>query len=300
MNIIGRYVITLILAELWLCGCVFSAALNLSEWTPLNYDNTTAPTSIWILQAGDTMVTQTQNSDPSLFLNNTEQTNYSMLGSFRVSTNSDNDYIGFAFGFADSSNLYLFAWKKALQGAHPAGFAIRKISAPSVDSLTADDFENGVTTEYSANLVSLLGPSCGRAYYTTYDFNLTVEPDSTVWYSVPSGFVYYLASVDVYSIWIDGAPTPELLIEPGNNIKLLPPCGCGFQCEAECYLTVGSGILPAYGVSLTARGDDSLCGDSNGNGLSSEQAHIYRSPSVHVLAVVVARGSNTIKDIGDT
>lgn len=58
---------------------------------------------------------QTLNADPSFFLNGEVQGAYTLSGSFRVTTSFDDDYIGFAFGWQDSSNFYLFDWKQTQQ-----------------------------------------------------------------------------------------------------------------------------------------------------------------------------------------
>ena len=112
--------IKLSLASLCISAVSLSAApIDLSSWTPLTLTFPGGqPAGNWVLQPGNTTVIQTVNADPSFYLNNINQTSFSMDGSWRVNTSSDDDFMGFVFGYQDSSNFYLFDWKEASQDSY--------------------------------------------------------------------------------------------------------------------------------------------------------------------------------------
>jgi len=70
-----------------------AAPIDLSSWSELTLDYTGGqPPGNWVLESGNTAVVQVVNADPSFYLNNVNQTSYSMNGSWEVLTGSDNDY----------------------------------------------------------------------------------------------------------------------------------------------------------------------------------------------------------------
>jgi hypothetical protein len=136
------------------------------------------------------------------------------------------DFLGFVFGFQDSSHFYLMDWKHhetdhPVYGLAEEGLSIKKISAPSVDSLTASDFWKSSGTEYSTVLASDFGENKGYHYFARYEFFLefsqgsftvTVQDSmSTLWIasvndgSYPSGgFGFYdFSSQDIeFEAWL--------------------------------------------------------------------------------------------------
>ncbi|MFA7553022.1 MAG: PEP-CTERM sorting domain-containing protein [Spongiibacteraceae bacterium] len=98
------------------------------------------PEGNWQLEAGNTAVKQTVNADPSFYLNNLNQTSYSIDGSWQVLTGSDDDYMGFVFGYQNSSNFYLFDWKQGTQGyagqVANEGMTIKKMTGGTGDGAT--------------------------------------------------------------------------------------------------------------------------------------------------------------------
>ena len=97
-------------------GIATADPIDLSSWSELTLDFFGGqPPGNWVLETGNNAVTQTVNADPSFFLNNLNQTSYSMDGTWQVLTGSDDDYMGFVFGYQNSSNFYLFDWKQGGQ-----------------------------------------------------------------------------------------------------------------------------------------------------------------------------------------
>lgn len=97
-------------------GTANAAPIDLSSWSAesFSYSNGSS-SSDWVLEQGNTAVIQTKNANPSFYMNNINQTSYSMKGSWQVLTSSDDDFMGFVFGYQNSSNFYLFDWKQSYQ-----------------------------------------------------------------------------------------------------------------------------------------------------------------------------------------
>lgn len=138
----------------------------------------------WALETGNKAVTQTRNADPAFFLNDTVQGSYSIEGSFEVRTTSDDDYIGFAFGYQNSSNFYLFDWKKSGQsyagGVANEGMTIKKFTGSTGDGLVdlslLEFWENrgsyGDMTVLAQNHSTSAGWVSNRVYSFALDFNV--------------------------------------------------------------------------------------------------------------------------------
>ncbi|HWB05802.1 MAG TPA: VPDSG-CTERM sorting domain-containing protein [Verrucomicrobiales bacterium] len=160
----------------------FGAVINLSSWTPLTLDFPGGQAAgNWVLGAGNTSVTQTVNADPSFFLNNINQTAYSIDGSWQVvSAGGDNDYMGFVFGYQNSSNFYLFDWKAGTQanaGRNAAeGMTIKQFTGATGNGLTdlsvAEFWENEVDFGDMDVLATNHSTSAGWVAGTTYNFHL--------------------------------------------------------------------------------------------------------------------------------
>jgi len=124
------------------------------------------------------------NADPSFYLNNLNQTSYSMDGTWKVETSSDDDYMGFVFGYQNSSNFYLFDWKQGTQSyvgtTANEGMTIKKMTGATGDGLVdlslAEFWEN--TTDFgdmdvlATNHGSDKGWLDNREYTFHLDFNL--------------------------------------------------------------------------------------------------------------------------------
>ncbi len=162
-----------------------AAPLDLSGWSALTLNFAGGqPAGNWVLGAGNTSVTQTVNADPSFYLNNINQTSYSMDGSWQVLTSSDDDYMGFVFGYQDSSNFYLFDWKQGTQSyastVAQEGMTIKKMTGSTgnglVDLSLGEFWENEHDLGDMDVLAQNHGNTKGWADGVLYDFHLDFAP----------------------------------------------------------------------------------------------------------------------------
>lgn len=168
---------TLLLAP----GIAAADAIDLSSWSELTLDLSGGQTpGDWVLAPDNESVTQTINADPSFYLNNLNQTSYSIDGTWQVTTGSDDDFMGFVFGYQNSSNFYLFDWKQNSQSAYGAsaaeGMSIRKMTGATGDGLTdlslGEFWENDSNLGDSEVLATNLGGDKGWVDYREYTFHL--------------------------------------------------------------------------------------------------------------------------------
>ena len=181
------------LTRLALAGLAFAtsigataAPLDLSSWSALtlNYPGGQGAGS-WVLEPGNTAVTQVINADPSFYLNNLSQTQYSIDGSWQVlqSGAGDDDYIGFVFGYQNSSNFYLFDWKRGTQNSvgqtAAEGMTLKRFTGATGDGLAdlslAEFWENQVSFGDMAVLATNHSATAGWAVGTLYNFHLDFD-----------------------------------------------------------------------------------------------------------------------------
>lgn len=156
--------------------------LDLSSWSALTLNFPGGqPAGNWVLGGGNTEVTQTVNADPSFYLNNQVQTSYEIQGSWQVtSSGGDDDDMGFAFGYQNSSNFYLFDWKAGTQGyvgrTAAEGMTIKKFTGATGDGLTdlslEEFWENQVDFGDMDVLATNHSATGGWVAGTLYDFFL--------------------------------------------------------------------------------------------------------------------------------
>lgn len=161
-----------------------AALLDLSSWTELTLDLPGGQSSgNWILSNGGTTVTQGINADPSFYLNNLNQTNYSIDGTWSVQTSSDDDFMGFVFGYQNASHFYIMDWKQTDQtivaeygGTALEGFSVKKIAANSAGDLALPDFWLSSGATHSTILDSHYSTTSGWVDFAEYDFHLDFAP----------------------------------------------------------------------------------------------------------------------------
>jgi hypothetical protein len=104
-------------------------SVDLAPWDVVRYGLQDAR---WELSADNTVATQMVNADPSILLSDFTLRNERVEGSWQTRDTSDDDFMGFVFGYQDAGHFYLFDWKRADQtflGFAERGMSIKLISA---------------------------------------------------------------------------------------------------------------------------------------------------------------------------
>lgn len=145
--------------------------VNLAPWTVKQYPASQGNSS-WQRDATNTIVTQVNNSDPAMLLSDFNLSNAQMEGTWRVNTSSDDDFIGFVFGYQNSEHFYLFNWKQATQDNAERGMSLKVFSANS--PLTGDDF--WPTRPAGTRVRTIYHNTIGWVDFTDYQFTLQFHP----------------------------------------------------------------------------------------------------------------------------
>jgi hypothetical protein len=150
--------------------------IDLSTWSVVQYELNSQPDANWVLSDDNTLVTQTVNADASIFLSDFTLTNDKIEGTFRVTTSSDDDFIGFVFGYQDSQHFYLFDWKQSSQndslGFAEQGMSVKLVNADS--ELTGHDL--WPTAGNGERVNTLFHNQIGWEDRTDYQFSLEFHP----------------------------------------------------------------------------------------------------------------------------
>lgn len=151
-------------AMVFIGSMAHGANIDLRNWTqegPPGNGN-------WTVAADGSNVFQTTNGQPTYYVSDKDYINTKFEGSFGVETTSDDDFIGFVFGWADDEDYYLFDWKQNAQtssGYANEGFTLSKISGTNVN------FWNHTGSDISV-IDTNYGSDKGWADNTPYDFTL--------------------------------------------------------------------------------------------------------------------------------
>jgi RHS repeat-associated protein len=255
---------------------------DLSTWQVIDYspiEESQGP-SRWVLDGTKTIATQTLNADPSILLSNITLSNDTMDGTWAVNTTSDDDYIGFVFGFQDNQHFYLFDWKKADQN-DALGFAQRGMSVKVVNASTPlggrDFWPSGGN---AGRVQTIFHNTIPWVSFTNYrftltfragQFNITVLQGSTVLASITLqdstytsgkfGFYNYSQDTVVYSGFqrtplqqyvynvvatdLENDPISYLLVNGPTGMKIDPATGV-------LTWAVGSGDVGPHPVTVKA------------------------------------------------
>ena len=150
--------------------------VNLGPWTTKQYELNSQPDANWQKDLPNSAVTQIVNADAAILLSDFNLNTGQMDGTWRVNTTTDDDFIGFVFGYQNSEHFYLFDWKKADQN-DPLGFAERGMSVKVVNAgspLTGVDF--WPTAGNGTRVRTLFHNTVPWVSFTDYQFTLRFRP----------------------------------------------------------------------------------------------------------------------------
>lgn len=141
--------------------------LDVRNWQVATLADDGGPAPNWVVDATGTVATQTLNARPSAFVSPTPFVNSRIDGTWRVNTNSDDDYIGFVFGYQDPQHFYVFVWKRNDQGLGRRGMQVLLFDGDEASSSSTF----GIT-----NIDLLYANRIAWNHRTDYDFSLSFQP----------------------------------------------------------------------------------------------------------------------------
>ncbi len=141
--------------------------LDLSDWKSVLLTNSSDNQPNWVLDSSKTSVTQKINGRPSAFVSNIECNNAIIQGNFSVNS-SDDDYIGFVFGYKDIGHYYLFDWKQLDQDVARKGMNVKLINTDN----PVYDTELWPSSGSGNKVKSLYHNNIGYKNNIVYNFNL--------------------------------------------------------------------------------------------------------------------------------
>jgi len=149
------------------------APVDLTRWTVVPFEGTPE----WVLEDNNQTARQRVNITGSALLSDVDITGSTIRGTLRVDGFSDDDYIGFVFGYQNDQQFYLFDWKWLSQWSHDGwdvGIAEYGMSIKRVDARTS--VRDLWDTAGTANVKQLYHNWIPWANRTDYEFALTFIP----------------------------------------------------------------------------------------------------------------------------
>ncbi|XP_077965864.1 cartilage oligomeric matrix protein-like [Styela clava] len=131
----------------------------------------------WVVTHNGKEITETINSDPSLAVGDTAFNGVDFNGTLFVNDDYDDDFIGFIFGFQDSSRFYVAQWKQGDQDVAKAGLQIKvveTVTGPSKE--LSDALWAGSSVEGQAKLIYIDPKNTGWSDKTSYRWELIHRP----------------------------------------------------------------------------------------------------------------------------
>lgn len=130
------------LAAAGLAGCADksgrfgSGVVDLTKWTAVNFDYpaNNQPEAKWVLSEDKQTVEQTENADPSIFVSDGDIQHVGISGTWMMKSSSDDDLVGFVFGYQNPGQFYLFDWKARRQDDAAVGTAMKGMAVKIVNT----------------------------------------------------------------------------------------------------------------------------------------------------------------------
>src|ERR1700730_16187021 len=103
-----------------------SVPVDLGRWTAVNYRLVRGDQEYasWVVDPDNRSVTQLKNADPSIFLSDRNLDRQTVEGTWLIQGHTDDDLVGFVFGYRDPGHYYVFDWKGENQGDAKRGMSV--------------------------------------------------------------------------------------------------------------------------------------------------------------------------------
>lgn len=116
------------------CGDLGKQPISLAEWTTVQYELNYQSDARWELSEDGYSVVQTVNADAGMLISDFDATDLAVEGTWVPGSSSDDDFVGFVFGYQDRGHYYLLDWKQGSQdhrGYAEQGMTLKIVSMPT-------------------------------------------------------------------------------------------------------------------------------------------------------------------------
>lgn len=271
--------------------------VDLSHWQAERFGNSTAN---WVVNDAGTFVTQTRNTDPSVFYSDFPIKGADITGTIRVNSTSDDDFIGFVIGYEpgdfdnENAEFLLLDWKRGDQrlgrGCTSAGLGLRGLALSRVigrptsrEYWAHQNYESSCTDLDNGVIELARGKSLGRTGWArkrTYEFR----------------FQYTETNVKV---WVDD----NLEIDLNGEFKTGSIAFYNFSQGGVVYggYTINN-IFANAGDDIQVEGDEEVELDGTGSG-PGEVTYAWRQLSgtpVNLIGADTAKPTFIAPEVGET
>ncbi len=197
---------------------VFATSINLNTWT----QEGSSSAGNWTVAQDGSSVYQSINGLPTYFVSDTNYIDTQFEGTFEVQTTSDDDFIGFVFGFNGLDDFLLFDWKQAYQSGAQAGFTLSQVTSSTYANfwnhtgtgitVLASDYGTGWTDNTVYNFTLDYTTTSIKIYIDDIEiFNITgnFSDGAFGFYNYSQSSVQYVGFEEEVSPSVDPAPVPE-------------------------------------------------------------------------------------------
>ena len=271
-----------------------SIPFDLNTWTVEQYEFRQALQADWGPLPDGTVVVQRNDSDASLYRDGTNLAGRVVEGTWRVGPggNSDNDFVGFVFGYQARGKYYLFDWKREFQrqtffGIAEMGMSLKVVDCegdPTANDLWQTAMQDCVTTLEHNDLAWDVNTDYRfRLDFTPGEFTVEVRQGDALlqsWTIADSTYAsgefgfYNFSQEDVSYTGFATCPCGNGILDEGeecDDANAANGDGCDSACNTEaCFGCAGEPSDCTPDVSGTLCPDDAnVCTDDVCDGIGA-------------------------------